>query len=346
MKNEKKTEVTIYDLAKKLLISPSTVSRALSGHQGIGRKTKANVKKLAKELGYRPNNFASSLRTKKSKTIGILVPWINRNFISTLIAGIENTARKNGYQIIISQSQDKTELEKENLQTLFNSRICALIVSLGMETSKYDHFDLFRDKKIPVIFVDRIPQLENVFKVKINNHQAAYEATEHLILQGCTRIAHFGGARCQSIYEERRLGYLNALQTHQLEIDSKLALEAQTLNSTEGTRMANQILDLSNPPDGLFCANDTSAVSAIQFAKKRGVRIPEDLAIIGFNNDPICKIIEPELSSIQHPAYEMGEVAVDQVLSLVNGKENNIDSSLTLSLETSVIARASSLRLK
>lgn len=130
------------------------------------------------------------------------------------------------------------------------------------------------------------------------------------------------------------------------EVDSTLALEAQTLNSIEGTRMTNQILSLSNPPDGLFCANDTSVVSAIQFAKNREIRIPEELSIMGFNNDPICKIIEPELSSVQQPAYELGEVAASQVWSLLNGKEKNIDSFVTLSLETTVIARASSIRIK
>lgn len=342
---EKKKDLTIYDLAQELNISPSTVSRALNDHHSIGKKTKKAVKKLAKERGYRPNTLASSLRTNRSNTIGILVSWINRPFISSLISGIENAARESGLNVIISQSHDNTELEKENLQALYESRVSALIVSLAMETTDYSHFDLFSNNGIPVVFVDRIPVMNNVTKVHINNFNAAFEATEHLIEQGCKRIAHFGGARHQSIYEDRMFGYMAALKKNNLEIDQSIIMHANFLSAEEGTRLSEQVLNMKNPPDGIFCANDTAAVSIIQYAKSKGIRIPEELAIIGFNNDPICEIVDPSLSSIHHPAEDMGEAAIHQVLSMLNGETDGQPTNRVL-VDTHVVVRASSNRKK
>lgn len=340
---ERKKGLTIYDLAEELKLSPSTVSRALNDHHSIGNKTKKAVKKLAKERGYRPNTIASSLRTNRSNTIGILVSWINRPFISSLISGIEKEARAKGYQAIISQSHDSTELEIDNLQALYDSRISALIVSLAMETIDYSHFDLFKDSGIPVVFVDRIPDMLNISKVQINNFNAALEATEHLIEQGCKRIAHFGGARHQSIYKDRMLGYVAALKKNNLEVDESIILNANSLSEEEGTRLTEQVLDMPNPPDGIFCANDKAAVSAIQCAKKRGIKIPEELAIIGFNNDPICEIIDPPLSSVHHPAQEMGKAAVQKALSMIEGN-GEIKANNRVILDTHLVIRASSKR--
>ncbi len=340
---EKKKGVTIYDLAQELNVAPSTVSRALKDHHSIGKKTIKAVKKLAEKRGYRPNTIASSLRTNRSNTIGIMVPWINRPFISSLISGIEKTARESGYHTIISQSNDNTEVEIENLQALYDSRVSALIVSLAMDTTEYHHFDLFTDNGIPVVFVDRIPTIQDVHKVHINNFNAAFEATEHLFEQGCQRIAHFGGALHQNIYEDRRLGYIAALRKNNLDIDESIILQSSSLSAEEGTRLTEQILDMPNPPDGIFCANDTAAVSAIQCAKSRGIKIPEELAIIGFNNDPICLIIDPSLSSVHHPAVEMGEAAVSQALAMLDG-EIGIEAASRMTLNTHIVVRKSSNR--
>lgn len=339
---KKKKEVTIHDLAKELSLSASTVSRALNNHPGIGAKTKKTVKKLAKERGYRPNTLAASLRTKQSNTLGVIVPRIDRPFISSLISGIENAAQKAGYQIIITQSNDKFELEQKNVQALYNSRISALIVSLAMSTHDYEHFDLFKDNNIPIVFVDRIPTLNKVEKVHINNFKAAFEATEHLIQQGCKRIAHLGGANHQQIYEDRKSGYLAALKKNSLEVDEDLILEAIVLSIEEGEKMVNQLFNLERPPDGIFCANDRSAVSAIRVAKERGIKIPNDLAIIGFNNDPVCEIIEPALSSIYHPAKEMGKIVVEHILAKVEGEE---EGKNRIVLDTHLIVRTSSKRI-
>ena len=339
----RKKGLTIYDLAEELNLSPSTVSRALSDHHSIGKKTKNTVRQLAKERGYRPNVLASSLRTKQSNTIGILVSWIDRPFISSLISGIEAEAKTNGYQAIISQSRDSTELENENLQALYDSRISALIVSLAMETTDYSHFDLFTKNNIPVVFVDRTPKLREISKVHINNFNAAFEATEHLIEQGCQRIAHFGGATHQSIYEDRMSGYVAALKKNNLEVDHSIILNAQSLSMQEGTRLTEQVMKMESPPDGIFCANDKAAVGAIQYAKKNGIKIPQELAIIGFNNDPVCEIVDPPLSSVHHPAREMGEMAFQRALSLIN-QESEPENGNRVTLDTHLIIRASSDR--
>ena len=340
---EKKKGITIYDLAEELSVSPSTVSRALNDHHSIGAKTKTAIKKLAKERGYRPNYLASSLRTNRSNNIGILVSWINRPFISSLISGVEKAASQSGYHVIISQSYDQTELEKKNLQALFNSRISALIVSLAMETTDYQHFDLFIENGIPIVFVDRIPVMNDIAKVNINNFNAALEATEHLIEQGCKRIAHFGGGTHQNIYKDRRFGYLAALKKNNLDIDEAIIFESSSMSAEEGTRLAEKVLNLKNPPDGIFCANDTAAVSTMQYAKKMGIKIPEDLAIIGFNNDPICEIVDPPLSSVYHPAVAMGEAAIKQALAMLEGKID-IKMNNRITLDTHIIVRASSNR--
>lgn len=342
---EKKKDLTIYDLAQELNVSPSTVSRALKDHYSIGKDTIKAVKKLAKERGYRPNALASSLRTNRTNTIGIMVSWINRPFISSLISGIEKASREAGYQVLISQSHDKTDLEKENLRALYDSRISALIVSLAMETSDYSHFDLFTNSGIPIVFVDRIPKTKEVHKVHINNFKAAFEATEHLIQQGCQRIAYFGGVKNQVIYEDRMAGYIAALKKNNVEVDSSIIMQAKSLSAEEGTRLSEEIFaaDKNNLPDGIFCANDTAAVSVIQYAKSKGIKVPEELAVIGFNDDPICQIIDPPLSSVYHPAEDMGETAVKQALMVLEGLEE-LDIANSMTMDTHVVVRASSNR--
>ncbi len=344
---EKKKDVTIYDIASILNLSPSTVSRALNDNSNVGNKTKKAVKKLALELGYRPNTIASSLRTTKSNTIGIMVSWINRPFVSSLISGAEKAARAAGYNVIIAQSYDETAIEIENLKGLYNSRISALIVSMAMETEKYEHFDLFIKNGIPVIFVDRIPKLKKVSKVKINNFNAAFDATQHLIDQGCSRIAHFGGSPNQTIYEDRMHGYIAALKKNNIEVDHSIIFNAKFLDVNESKQFIKKILAMADKPDGIFCANDQSAVTAIQELTAAHFKIPEDIAIIGFNNDPVCEIIKPSLSSIDHPAAEMGRAAIEQALLQMdgNGEHNKTITKDQIILDTNIIVRESSNRL-
>lgn len=338
-----KKEVTIYDLAKALNCSASTVSRALNNHKSISQKTRKAAQEMARAMGYRPNVLAAGLRNNKSKTIGVLVSRINRPFSAALISGIEETARKAGYNVLISQSSDLYENEVSNSRALYDSRVAGLIVSLAMETRDLEHFRNFSDQGIPIVFVDRVPDAFDACKVVIDNYTAGYQATKHLIDQGCKRIAHFAGSQQRNIYDGRTRGYRDALKEHGLPLEEELIIPFKTLSFKEGRKATKKLMQLENPPDGIFSANDTAAVGAIMYAKKLGVAVPGQLAIIGFNDDPIASIVEPPLSTVSHPAGKMGEISALKILDQSEG-EGDTTPPETIVLETEIIARQSSLR--
>lgn len=341
---EQKKSFTIYDLARKLNYSPSTISRALKNHHSISDKTIAIVKKAAEEEGYRPNILAASLRNNQSKTIGVLVTRINRPFISSLISGIENAASKEGYNILISQSNDVYKNEVTSAKALFDSRVCGIIASLGMETESINHFKQFSKMNIPVVFVDRVPADFKSYTVVIDNYTAAFNATTHLIEQGCKRIAHFAGAQHLNVYRDRKKGYVDALVENGLTVDDSLIITMKSLSAEEGEAATEQLMQITNLPDGIFCSNDTTAVSAILTLKKMGIKIPEEVAVIGFNDDPISSIVEPALSTVSHPAMEMGELSTQRILQHVLKKEGTPKIAERSVLDTHLIIRASSTR--
>ncbi|WMI67733.1 LacI family DNA-binding transcriptional regulator [Mangrovimonas sp. YM274] len=340
---KQKKDITIYDIAKALNLSTSTISRALKNHHSISKKTIQKVKEAAKEMGYSPNTIAASLRNNKTYTIGVLISRINRPFISDLISGIEERAQKSGFNIIITQSNDSYENEINMAQALYNSRVSGVICSLAMETKDTEHFKQFIDKNIPIVFVDRVPKDIETYRVMIDNYSAAYKATKHLIEQGCKRIAHFAGSQYMNIYSERKRGYMEALRDHNLDIDENLIIYFNTLSYEEGEKATKKLLKMQNPPDGIFSANDTTGVSAIQIAKKMNVKVPNELAIIGFNNDPIASIIDPGLSTVTHPAFKMGQTSAEKIVNHLKNALNDDITEITF-LNTEVLVRESSKR--
>lgn len=337
-------DITIYDVAEKLNLSTSTISRALKDHPSIGKKTTIRVKEAAIEMGYRPNILAVSLRNKNTKTIGVLLPTVTQPFLSSLISGIEITAKKAGFNVFIMQSHDNYEEEVSLTKSLYSNRVSGVICSLGMETRDTSHFQLFIDNHIPLVFVDRVPKDFNTFRVMINNYSAGYKATKHLIDEGCTRIGHFSvGSEFGNLYSERKRGYIDALKSHNLPIDEELVVILKAVTYEEGVKATNQLLDLKNPPDGIFAPGDILGVSAIQCAKRRGVKVPEQLAVIGFNNDPISHIIDPNLSTITHPAAKMGQAAAEIILKNLKSSEKDEVKEITF-LNTEVLVRESSKR--
>lgn len=334
-------QVTLYDIASKLNVSPSTVSRALNDSKYVNKNTRKLIKQEAEKLGYKPNSFAVGLRNNQSNTIGILISRINRSFNSTLISGVESTARKAGYNVIICQSNDSYENEVKGAEALLSSRVVGLIVSLGMETNNYDHFKTFFDSKTPVVFVDRVPLLDS-YKVVIDDYKAGYEAVEHLIKKGCKRIALFTGSQNRNVYLDRKRGYIQALKDNKIPIDDSIIFVLKTLSAEEGEKATKKIMSMKNPPDAIFSTNDTAAVSAILTAKKLGFKIPEQLKIIGFNNDPISTIVEPTLSTIAHPYEKMGEIAAKKILNhLDQNQEIDKDVSEVTILKTRLVERDS-----
>ena len=334
-------EVTIYDVAKALNLSPSTVSRGLKNHPHIRKETRKKIQTAANEMGYRQNKFASNLRQKHTNTIGIVVPRLNSYFMATAIAGIEKITSENGYGLIISQSLESWRKEISCVNTLFNSRVDGLLVSLAYDTKNMNHFDILFNKDIPVVFFDRVADCNGCMSVIIDNYKAGYEATAHLIDQGCRRIIHLGGNMLRNVYSERFRGYRQALADNKIEFDPGLLIVSD-MSSQAGKETAQKILKMKPRPDGLFSSNDTTAVAVIVELTKAGVKIPDEIAIAGFNNEPVSQVVRPNLTTVDYPALEIGEMAAT---SLINKLKDSLKADLSsIVLKHNLIVRESSLR--
>ncbi len=339
MSSEK--EITIYDIAKKLNISAATVSRGLQDHPGISKKTKKKIFDTVEALGYRSNHFARNLRNQKTHTIGVIVPRLNSLFMSSVIAGMEHIANQEGYHLIISQSSEHTAKEGASAKTMFDNRVDGLLVSLAYDTKDLQHFEAFFKKNVPVIFFDRVMEHERCTSILIDNRKAAYEITRHLIGQGCRHIAHITAPLLQNVYVDRMNGYKQALSEAKIKfreediIIGNLSLEA-------GAEAAEKLLKMKNRPDGVFVANDNCAVGCMVAIKKAGLMIPEEMAFAGFNNDPVSQVVEPNLTTINYPGYEMGELAARHLISSLNGDTHSHRTN-TIILRSELVVRASSL---
>ena len=334
-------DITIYDIAKALNISASTVSRGLKDHPHVRAEIKKKILATARKLGYQQNKFASNLRQKNTSTIGVVVPRLDSYFMSTVISGMEKVLNELGYNLIISQSQESFKKEAASIFTMFNSRVDGLLVSLSYETKNLDHLNVLFNKGIPVVFFDRICDHPKCKSVVINNYKAGYEATAHLISQGCKNIIHLGGSLIRNVYNERYLGYQRAMRDNGLEENEK-SLIISDLSNKAGIEIAKNLLQQKSLPDGIFAANDTSAVSVICELKQAGIRIPEDVCIAGFNNDPISRVVEPNLTTVHYPGREMGEIAANSLISILKGEQSEFLNSIVIS--HSLIIRQSSLR--
>lgn len=334
-------EVTIYDIAARLDISSATVSRALQGNPLVKERTRKLVSDMAAKMGYRQNHFASNLRNQKTYVIGVAVPRINSSFIASAISGIEKVANSEGYHIVISQSEEKTDKEIDNVKTMFNNRVDGLLASLALDTENIDHFEPFFKRNIPVVFFDRVVQHKNSTTVLIDNRSAAYSVAEHLIEEGCSRMVHITADSKTNVYADRLAGYKRALNDHGIAFKKDYILFSK-LTQEAGVEAANQILAMSLLPDGVFVANDICAASCMVVLKKAGIRIPQDIAFAGFNNDPVSTIVEPNLTTVNYPAYEIGEVAARSMIQYLKGVGLNSTDSIILKSE--LIIRESSRR--
>lgn len=337
-------EITIYDLARELNISIATVSRALKDDPVVSKKTRKKIFELAEQKGYRSNYFARSLRNQRTETIGVIVPRLNSYFMATVIAGMEGAANANGYNLIISQSSESAEKEKANARTMFNSRVDGLLVSLAYDTNDIGHFDMFFKKNVPVIFFDRVAEHKNCTNVLIDNRKSAYEATRHLISQGSRNIVHITATPKRNVYVDRLQGYKQALAEYNIPFSEDNVIIGN-LSQEAGIEAAEQILQMDVMPDGVFAANDNCAVSCMLAIKQAGISIPQQIAFAGFNNDPVSKVIEPNLTTINYPGHEMGEVAARNLINHLNGT-SPLHSTNTIVLRSELIIRESSLRVK
>ncbi|MBL7740800.1 MAG: LacI family DNA-binding transcriptional regulator [Chitinophagaceae bacterium] len=338
-------EITIYDIAQYLNISATTVSRGLKDHPAINKNTRKKIFEAARHLGYRSNTFASSLRSKKTFTIGVIVPRLNSYFMSSVLAGMEDAASRENYNLIISQSLENAQKEIANAHTMFNKRVDGLLASLAYDTENIAHFEAFFKKGIPVVFFDRVYPHNDSTCIVIDNYKAAYDVTKHLIGQGCRRIVHLGGNLLRNVYADRLKGYKQALKDHNIPFDEKKLLVISKLNEEAGIKAAEHILKMSSRPDAVFAANDTAAVYCMMKLKEAGVGIPADMAFAGFNNDPVSKIIEPNLTTVNYSGYDVGEAAVSSLVNHLNGL-SSIKTTNTIILRSDLIIRESSLKNK
>lgn len=334
-------EITIYDIAEALSLSPATVSRGLKDHPAIRKDTRKRIVDKAREMGYQHNAFASSLRRNKTNTIGVIVPRLNSYFMSTVLAGMEKVANSAGYNLIISQSMESVKKEIANVKTLFNSRVDALLVSLAYDSEDLSHFDMLLDKNIPLIFFDRVFEHPKCTSIVIDNFKAAYEVASHLIAQGCKRIVHISASQKRNVYADRLRGYRQALMDNGLRYDESLVF-FNNLSDQAGVEVSEAILKMETLPDGIFSANDACAVSCIRELKQAGVKVPQDIAVAGFNNDPLSKVIEPNLTTVNYPGQEMGEIAGSTLIRRLDRLEGVTLN--TIVLRHDLIVRESSLR--
>lgn len=338
---KKKGEVTIYDISRMLNISASTVSRALNNSPQVRKELRKKIMQTAQEMGYQHNKFAANLRQKRTRTLGVVIPRIDSHFMSTVISGMEKVANNSGYQLLISQSEESSALEEANIQALFNSRVDGLLVSLSYETKNKDAFKNVLRKDIPLVFFDRVFECGNCVSVVIDNFRAGYDATQHLIDQGCSKIVHAAGSLNRNVYNDRYRGFRQALEDNSITFDERMLIVTD-LGDNSGISILNQLLNNGSMPDGIFTANDNSAVSLICELKRKGFRVPDDIAVVGFNDDPVSRIIEPNLTTVRYPGRAMGEVAASTMIRILEGTQYEKVNSITLSHE--LIVRQSSLR--
>jgi LacI family transcriptional regulator len=329
------------DLARELGVSMTTISRALSDHHSIGPVTKQAVRQLAKKLNYQPNHMASALRKGKSKLLGVMVPYIEGRFFASVVHGIETAASKAGYSVIICQSNEDVVRERKNLETLLSAQVAGILVSVARTTLDFRHFDKVRKHGVPLVFFDRMPEGDNVNAVVLNDWEGAYQATRHLLEQGCRRIAHLAGPQHLNIYKNRRQGYLDALLSHGIAPDEALIIDCDMTVDGGQTSMA-QLLALPAPPDAVFAAGDSAILGALQLLKSRHLRVPQDVALAGFSNEALTLVAEPNLTSVDQRCEEMGQAAFRLFTELMEAGDTPF-SQRQVVLQPQLFVRESSL---
>lgn len=310
--------VTLKDMAKELGVSVPTVSRALKNSSEIGEEMRKKVHELAERWNYRPNPFAQSLRKGAPKLIGVVVPDIVTHFHSGVIAGIEDEARKQGYSVICANSHERMADEEKQLDNLASLHVEGIIACLAEDTTRYDHYMKLYEMNIPVVFFARTCLSDQFSSVVANGVRAAYEATSHLISQGCRRIAFIGGPNHIDMVQRRKHGYIEALREHHIAIDRRL-VRCESMTQEAAYQSMQQLLATEVRPDGVLAINNTLIYGAMKALKDADLRMPQDVKLIGFTDDPNVAYLSPSISSVEDQAHRMGERACEMLIGRING---------------------------
>ncbi|MVN76718.1 substrate-binding domain-containing protein [Hymenobacter sp. HMF4947] len=334
-------QATLSDVARAVGVAPSTVSRAINGHSDISPATRQAILEAARQLSYQPNFLAQSLKNQATFTIGVVIPDIERPFFATAVSGIQQVAAEAGYRVMICQSKESYRTEVSNVQALVASQVDGLLICHSRETENFDHMSPTACRGIPIVHFDRVYNQENVSRVMIDDWSGAFAVTEHLVLEGCRRIAILAGPESLLISRQRQAGYQSALRKHGLPVLEELSAHID-FKSAAAVACLDDWLALPEPPDAIFAINYTNAFDLILALKKRGLRVPEDMAIVGFGDEFLASLIEPGLTTVDLHPYRIGQQAAILFLEQMAQKEQFRPRTTVISGD--LIIRQSSLR--
>ncbi len=337
-----KKHVTIHDIARELNISASTVSRALNDHPRISKTTRKAVREFAEKYHYQPNHLAASLRKGKGNTLGVIVPRINRSFFAHVIGGIEAELARQGYNLMICQTHEKLENEIAAVATLLNARVDGIMMSVSMETDRYDHLDALLQNQVRLLFFDRVPPDFPVRSVVIDDYRAAFSMVQHLAQQGFRKIGHIGGSSHINVYSERRRGCLEGIRAANLEVDERWIVTGE-MTRAGGERAFRAMMNLESVPDAVVCAGDLTALGVLETARSEGIPVPDKLAVTGFANEDFTRYLDPPLTTVDQRGLTMGQTIATQFLGEITG-ESVPGTPEKVVLEPELIIRESSMR--
>ncbi len=339
----KKKKYTIQDIARELNTTASTVSRALQDNPRISLSMRAAVRELADKMDYHPDFRALSLKKGSGRTIGVMVPHIDRHFFSSVLRGIDEIASVSDYNVLICQSYESYDKEVGLLKSLMHGKVDGMIVSIASNTLDIAHYELLGRRGVPLVFFDRVWDDMPVSKVVIDDYLGACLSVEHLINQGCRHIAHFAGPQHLNVYKNRTKGYRDTLSKHGFKIDESLIF-SEVITRETGCQAMGQILGMDIMPDAIFSSGDYSALGALMCAREAGIRVPQDMAISGFANEPFGAILEPTLTSVDQHGVEMGRQAAQLLIEEMESKDPGFEPR-TIMLKPSLIIRKSTHKL-
>jgi len=333
--------VTIKDVAKALNCSISTVSRAFNDKYDIRSETREKILRVAKEMGYSPNPIARKLTQQRTYNIGIVVPEFINPFFPEVVIGIQDVLLKKGYQVLIMQSNEDSDAELENIKTLEHNFVDGIILSLSKESHNIEHLNTLIEKGFPFVLFNRVNDSLPVSKVVFDDYKWAFFATEHLLQQGLKKIFHFSGPKNQSFSSNREKGFIDAHRKYGIKVSNDQIFETDLLVK-DGERVVERLIESQNLPDGIFAVNDPVALGALKVLKRNGIRIPQDIAIVGFSETQIAELVHPPLTSVIQPTHQMGEVAAELLLKQIESNSFSIPETVVLSGRLNI--RESSVR--
>ena len=339
---KKKRNITLKELAKDLSLSISTVSRALNNHPDISDDTKEKVQQLANKHNYVPNLFASGFRSQRTHILGVIVPNISHYFTTTILKGILDEGENLGYRVIISESQNDDKKQSEMLRTMIQFGVDGILLALSRRTQSINDIIQIANR-IPLVMFDKVSGKVPCTQVVINEEEAAFNAVEHLINTGKKRIAIIKETERSYNSKKRFQGYLRALEEHNIPVDEKIILSTEDISMTKGRMMANVLLSLKKRPDAIFAITDSAAIGVIKALNKFKIKIPDEIAVVGFSNSASSTIITPSLSTVDQPGNKIGRTAVKSLIDEIENPKDDVMTK-TIELKTNLIVRDSSFK--